>query len=187
MTPLCRGCSTHEISGSHWSSSLSGGPGADEHAAEASAGTIHSRPFSRQNISTRGLTNAQVGRTLMGTQQMRERAGGKGRCVELLHAFGDMLCAFGSFWFLLDPSRSFWSLWFLHACTWQSVMLCVAVLLHACTPGIQAHRQHRPGRASCTFVSSRWGCRNTLCRCSKCCSQSHAAGLDQADQKCRHD
>jgi hypothetical protein len=32
----------------------------------------------------------------MGTQQMRERAGGKGRCVELLHAFGDMLCAFGS-------------------------------------------------------------------------------------------
>lgn len=33
----------------------------------------------------------QVGRTLMSTQQMRERAGGKGRCVELLHAFGDML------------------------------------------------------------------------------------------------
>ena len=31
----------------------------------------------------------------MGTQQMRERAGGKGRCVELLHAFGDMLCASG--------------------------------------------------------------------------------------------
>ncbi len=33
--------------------------------------------------------NLQVGRTLLSTEQMR--GGGKGRCVELLHAFGDML------------------------------------------------------------------------------------------------
>jgi hypothetical protein len=85
---------------------LLGGSNADEHAAEASAGTIHLQPILRQNISTRGLTNAQVGRTLMGTQQMRERAGGKGRCVELLHAFGDMLCAFGSFCFFLGSVGS---------------------------------------------------------------------------------
>lgn len=40
-----------------------------------------------------------MGRTLLSTEQMRERCGGKGRCVELLHAFGDMLWA-------LSPSRA---------------------------------------------------------------------------------
>ena len=72
----------------------SGGADADGHAADAGAVRF------LKTFGVRGLTRVsihpQVGRTLMGTQQMRERAGGKGRCVELLHAFGDMLCVFRS-------------------------------------------------------------------------------------------